>query len=313
MRHLRTVFDFDQPSVMRIFKRAQELKRQRRDRRLEPSLSGYVVGMLFEKPSTRTRVSFEAGVSLLGGSSVVLQSRDTQLQRGEPLRDAARVLGSYVDALVIRTFEQEIVDQYALHAGIPIINGLTDLDHPCQVMTDLFTIYERRESPFDLKWAWVGDGNNMAHGFIGLASLLGFELRVATPKNHAPDPAFLARAEQNGAKIFVTHEPEEAVQGAHVVSTDVWASMGQENEAEERRATFERFQVNAALLERAAEDHLVLHCLPAHRGEEITDDVLEGRHSVVFEQAGNRLPVQQAILEWLLGAGSVFVGEHDAA
>lgn len=308
MRHLRTVFDLDRDVVLSILQRAQELKRQRRDRRLEPSLSGRVVGMIFEKPSTRTRVSFEAGVSLLGGSSVVLQSRDTQLNRGEPLRDAARVLSSYVDALVIRTFQQEIVDEYARHAHIPIINGLTDLDHPCQVLTDLFTIYERREDPFALKWAWVGDGNNMAHGFIGLSAILGFELRVATPASHPPDPAFLARAESQGAKIRVTHDPQDAVKGAHVVSTDVWASMGQEDEAEMRRVAFEPYQVNAQLLEHAAEDHLVLHCLPAHRGEEITDDVLEGRHSVVFEQAGNRLPVQQAILEWLLGTGTTFAG-----
>lgn len=306
MRHLRTLFDLESSAIMQILHRAQVLKRDRREHRLAPTLSGRVIAMLFEKASTRTRVSFEAGVSLLGGSTVVLQARDTQLQRGEPLRDSARVLGSYVDALVLRTYGQDVLEEYARHASIPVINGLTDLDHPCQVLTDLFTVFERRESPFDLVWSWVGDGNNMANGFIAAAALLGFELRIAAPEGHDPDAGVLAKAQALGAKVSVHRDPAEAVRGAHVISTDVWVSMGQEEEAVQRLAAFAPFQVNSALLAHAEEDHLVLHCLPAHRGEEITDDVLEGRHSVVFQQAGNRLPVQQAILEWLLDIPGVF-------
>lgn len=309
MRHLRTVFDLDKEAMLSIFHRAQALKRDRRERRLAPTLSGRVVAMLFEKASTRTRVSFEAGTALLGGSTVVLQARDTQLQRGEPLRDAARVLGSYVDALVVRTFGQDVLEEYARHAGIPVINGLSDLDHPCQVLTDLFTVFERREHPFELTWAWVGDGNNMANGFVAAAAILGFELRIGAPAGHEPDAGFIERAQGMGARVSVVRDPVEAVRGAHVVSTDVWASMGQESEAAERKKVFAPYQVNAGLLAHAADDHFVLHCLPAHRGEEITDDVLEGRHSVVFQQAGNRLPVQQAILEWLLEVPGVWQSE----
>ena len=301
MKHLRTTFDIgDRATLERILERAQALKRARRERKLLPTLAGRVVAMMFEKHSTRTRVSFEAGIALLGGSSVVMQSRDTQLVRGEPLCDAARVLGSYVDALVVRTHGQEVLDEYARHAGIPVVNGLTNLDHPCQVITDVFTVFERRERPFALKWAWVGDGNNMANGFVAIAALTGMELRLAVPKGHEPDATYLDRARARGARIAVVNDPIEAVRGADVVSTDVWVSMGQEAEAEARRRAFTPFQLNASLMRHAAEDHFLLHCLPAHRGEEITEDVLEGRHSIVFQQAGNRLPVQQALLEWLL-------------
>ncbi len=301
MRHLRTTWDLgDEATITKILARAQELKRARSSRRLPPTLSARVVAMLFEKHSTRTRVSFEAGTALLGGSTVVLQARDTQLVRGEPLRDAARVMGSYVDALVVRTHGQDVIDEYARHAGIPVVNGLSDLDHPCQVLTDVFTVFERRERPFDLTWAWIGDGNNMANGFVAMAALTGLTLKIGTPEGYGPDAAFLERARAAGAKIAVVHDPAEAVRGADVVSTDVWVSMGQEDQREARLRAFAPFQLNASLLSKARDDHFVLHCLPAHRGEEITDDVLEGMHSLVFTQAGNRLPVQQALLEWLL-------------
>lgn len=295
MRHLRTVYDLgDGDAVRALLRRAQVLKRDRRARRLGPTLSGRVIAMLFEKESTRTRVSFEAGVALVGGSTVVMQARDTQLVAGEPLRDAARVFGGYVDALVVRTYGQSVIEEYARHAGVPVVNALTDLDHPCQVLTDLFTVFERRENPFDLVWSWVGDAEHMANGFIAAATLLGFELRVGVPEGRAPDAGYLERARAAGARVRVVHDAQEAVQGAHVVSTDAWGEGGAD------KAALVPFQVNAGLLAGADEGHFVLHRLPAHRGEEITDDVLEGRHSLAFEQAANRLPVQQAILEWLL-------------
>jgi ornithine carbamoyltransferase len=301
MRHLRTLFDLgDETTLQAVFRRAQQLKNDRREQRLAPSLAGRVVAMLFEQESTRTRVSFEAGVALLGGSTVALQARDTQLAKGEPLRDAARVLGGYVDALVVRSRRHEVIEEHARHAKVPVINGLSDLDHPCQVATDLFTVFERRESPFDLTWAWIGDGNHMANGFIAAATLLGFELRLAVPEGHAPDPGFLDRAATAGARVHVTHDPEEAVRGAHVISTDEWTTLDAAADAAERQRVIAPFQVNAQLLAGAADDHFVLHCLPANRGEEITDDVLEGRHSVVFHHAHNPLPFQQALLEWLL-------------
>jgi ornithine carbamoyltransferase len=294
MRHLRTVFDLEDKSVIEsLCARAQKLKRDRAERRLQPTLSGRVLAMLFEKHSTRTRVSFEAGVSLLGGSAVVMQARDTQLQQGEVLRDAARVVGGYVDVLMVRTFGQDIVEAYARHAGVPVVNGLSDLDHPCQVLTDLFTVYERHEDPFSLTWAWVGDGGHMLNGTIAAAALAGFELRVALPAGRAPDDAVLARARSMGARVEITDDPRAAVEGANVVSTDSWKA---------REDGTRGFTVDHALLAGAADDHLLLHPLPAQRGEEVTDDALEGRHSVVFQQAGNRLPVQQAILEHLIEA-----------
>lgn len=293
MRQLRSVPDLGDGDVVRsLMRRAQALKRDRRARRLQPTLSGRVIAMLFEKESTRTRVSFEAGVALLGGATVVMQARDTQLVAGEPLRDAARVFGSYVDALVVRSPRQDVIEEYARHTGVPVINGQSDADHPCQVLTDLFTVYERRESPFDLVWAWVGDAEHMANGFIAAATLLGFELRVGVPSGRSPDAGYLARARAAGAKVHVVHDAREAVAGAHVICTDAWGASPDD--------ALRGFQVNADLLSAADDDHFVLHRLPAQRGAEITDDVLEGRHSLVFQQAGNRLPVQQAILEWLL-------------
>lgn len=305
MLHLRTVFDIgDVRTLEKLLLRAQELKRRRAERRLAPTLSGRVVGMLFEKPSTRTRASFEAGVALLGGASVVLHGRDTQLATdGEPLRDAARVLGSYVDALVVRATTHAHVDELARHARVPVVNGLSELDHPAQVLTDLFTVFERKERPFDLKWAYVGEAQGTANGLVALAAVAGIELALALPEQQAPDAGFLQRARAAGARVEVVHDAAKAVEGAGVVSTDAWASLTRlDGEAREERARALRaFQVNDALLARAAEGAIVLHPLPARRGLEITDDVLEGMHSVAFQQAGNRLPVQQALLEWLLG------------
>lgn len=305
MLHLRTVFDIpDRPTLERLLLRAQRLKRARADRRMAPTLSGRVVGMLFERSSTRTRASFEAGIALLGGATVVLHGRDTQLgTEGEPWRDAARVLGSYVDALVVRAQSHAHVEELARHARVPVVNGLSELDHPCQVVTDLFTVFERREKPFDVKWAYVGEAQGTANGLVALSALTGLELALAMPERQSPDAGFLERAKAAGARVAVVREPAQAVQGAGVVSTDAWASLqGLEGTARAARIkALERFQVNDALLAGAADDCTVLHPLPARRGLEITDDVLEGMHSVAFQQAGNRLPVQQAILEWLLG------------
>lgn len=295
MRHLRSVWDADDKETLeRILRRAQALKHDRRERRLAPTLSGRVLAMLFEKESTRTRMSFESGVAQLGGSCVVMQARDTQLVSGELLRDAARVIGGYCDAMMVRTFGHDAIEEYARHAGVPVINGMSDLDHPCQVLTDLFTVFERREDPFGLTWAWVGESRGVANGLLAAASLCGFELRIASPEARAPDAGYRARAGEKNANVIYTEDPKEAVAGAHVVMTGSWTG------GEEARDLLAPYQLAGGLLAEADDDHLVLHALPAQRGQEITDDVLEGRHSVVFQQASNRLPVQQALLEWLL-------------
>ncbi len=264
-------------------------------------LEGMTLGLLFEKASTRTRVSFEVAAWQLGGHAIMLTARDTQLGRGEPVKDTARVLARYLDALVVRTFEHEKIEEMARHADVPVVNALTDSSHPCQVLGDLLTISERlghdAVARGDVDVAWVGDGNNMANSWLEACAVLGFRLRLACPEGYDPDPRLLARA---GAKARLTRSPREAVAGAQVVNTDVWASMGQEAEAEERRRAFQGYLVDKVLLGAAAPGAMVLHCLPAHRGEEIAEDVLEGPQSVVFDQAENRLHAQKALLELLL-------------
>jgi ornithine carbamoyltransferase len=292
MRHLRTTLDVgDKKTLEALLLRAQELKRDRQKRRLAPTLSGRVVGMLFEKPSTRTRVSFEAGVKLLGGDAVVLQGRDIWLHSdgsdGELLRDTARVLGGNLDLLVVRpAASHATVDELARHSGVPVINGLSDRDHPCQVLTDLFTIYERRERPWDARVAFVGDSVPMAHGWLALSALTGIELRLALPEGVSIDTELVKKA---SAHTRIGHDPFAAVDDADIVITAAWG-----------KTVSHGFCVDDALLARASPDALVLHPLPAHRGHEITDDVLEGSRSVVFQQASNRMPVQQAVLEHLL-------------
>ena len=264
-------------------------------------LQGMMLGLVFEKASTRTRVSFEVAAWQLGGSAVMLASRDTQLGRGAPIRDTARVLARYLDALVVRTFEHEKLEEMARHADVPVVNALTDSSHPCQVLADLLTISERfgqeAVARGAVEVAWVGDGNNMANSWLEACAVLGFGLRLACPPGYDPDPRLLARA---GSKARLTRSPREAVAGAAVVNTDVWASMGQEAEVEQRRRAFQGFLVDRALLSAAAPGAIVLHCLPAHRGEEIADEVLEGPQSAVFDQAENRLHAQKALLELLL-------------
>ena len=264
-------------------------------------LGGMTLGLLFEKASTRTRVSFEVAAWQLGGHAIMLTARDTQLGRGEPVKDTARVLARYLDALVVRTFEHEKIEEMARHADVPVVNALTDASHPCQVLADLLTVSERfghdTVARGGVEVAWVGDGNNMANSWLEACAVLGFGLRLACPPGYDPDPRLLARA---GARARLTRSPREAVAGASVVNTDVWASMGQEAEAEQRRRAFEGYLVDQALLGAAAPGAIVLHCLPAHRGEEIAEEVMEGPQSAVFDQAENRLHAQKALLEFLL-------------
>jgi ornithine carbamoyltransferase len=270
-------------------------------------LAGKSLGLLFDKPSTRTRVSFETAMIQLGGSPLFISSKDTQMSRDEPIKDTARVLSRYLDALAIRTFSQEVIQEFAESAGIPVINALTDAYHPCQVLSDLLTVIEHKGSYQDLKIAWVGDGHNMAQSWINAAGTLGFELHLACPEGYFPDAQILSGAAQkSNARITLNSDPIAAVKDADVVNTDVWASMGQEAEQKARQKIFADFQVNAALLENAAKDVIVLHCLPAHREEEITEAILEGPHSVVWDQSENKLHMHKAILDILIIGGSYF-------
>ena len=263
-------------------------------------LKGKTLAMIFAKSSTRTRVSFEVGTQQLGGNALFLSSRDIQLGRGEPIKDMARVLSRYVDGIMIRTFAQADVEDLAQFATVPVINGLTDLLHPCQLLADLLTITEAFGTLEGRVVAWIGDGNNMANSWIEAAGLLGFELRLACPEGYEPNhDIFEAGARRT--KLLITEDPEEAIAGAHVVNTDVWASMGQESEAEHRRKAFDGYCVDARLMAGAAPDAIVLHCLPAHRGEEISEEVLEGPHSRVWDEAENRLHAQKALLAMLMG------------
>ena len=266
-----------------------------------PSLSGRTLGLLFDKPSTRTRVSFEAAMIQLGGASVFISAKDTQISRNEPVRDTARVLSRYLDGLAIRTYSQDLLDEYAQFADIPVINALTDLYHPCQVLSDLLTIIENKGTCGGLKIAWIGDGNNMAHSWINAASVLGLELVLACPEGYFPDRRIMEKAlARKCGNISLESDVIEAVKKADVINTDVWASMGQESESDERKKTFEGFQVNTELLKYASDEVIVMHCLPAHRGEEISAEVLEGPHSVVWDQSENKMHMHKAILEKLI-------------
>ncbi|MFA5889412.1 MAG: ornithine carbamoyltransferase [Actinomycetota bacterium] len=267
------------------------------------ALAGCAVGMIFEKPSTRTRVSFEVGVSELGGWPLVLSASEMQLGRGETIEDTARVLSRYLGMLVVRTFGQDRLDRLARAASIPVVNALSDLEHPCQVLADLLTIREHLGDPGGRTLAYVGDGNNVAHSLMIGGALSGMHVRIGVPPGYEPIPQVVRRAEEiaegGGGSIVVTTDAARAVAGAHVVYTDVWASMGQEAEAEERRLIFAPYQVNEHLVSSASPDAIVMHCLPAHRGEEISDEVIEGERSVVWDQAENRLHSQKALMEWL--------------
>ncbi len=297
-----SVYDLTRRDFDRIFSHAANLKAMLKDGIIYQPLAGKTLGMVFDKSSTRTRLSFEAGMYQLGGLAIYLNSRDTQLGRGETIADTARIVSRYLDGVMIRTFSQESVEELARHATIPIINGLTDLMHPCQIVSDLFTIVERKGAYEGLKIAYVGDGNNVANSWIDAAAKLPFKLALACPKGYDPDARILERARKKAPKgVTLYRDPVQAVKNADVVYTDVWASMGQEAEQEARAKVFENYQVNRKLLQHAKPDAVVMHCLPAHRGEEISAEVLDGPQSVVWDEAENRLHVQKAILEILMG------------
>jgi ornithine carbamoyltransferase len=299
-RHFLRLTEYTRDELLAILALGRDLKARQQRGEPHPLLAGKTLAMLFEKSSTRTRVSFEVGMFQLGGHALFLSPRDTQIGRGEPVRDTARVLSRYVDAVMVRTFSQQVLEELAQWSTVPVVNGLTDLLHPCQVMADLLTVLERRGSLEDLKVAWVGDGNNMAHSWINAASVLRFGLRLACPEGYLPAPEVLAAAREAGAVVEVLADPVEAARGAQVVTTDVWASMGQEAEKEARARAFRGYCVDARVMTAAARSAIFLHCLPAHRGEEVAEDVLEGPHSAVWDEAENRLHVQKAVLVTLL-------------
>jgi ornithine carbamoyltransferase len=304
-KDLLSLFDLDAAELRGLIARAGELKRLRAMRAEHRPLAGKVLGMIFEKASTRTRVSFEVGMYELGGHAVYLAAQGTQIGRGELMRDTARVLGRYCHGIVIRTYGQEIAEELARFAAVPVINGLTDRLHPCQLLADLATVAEYF-GPSMLaagpRYAWIGDGNNMANSWIEAAALLDLDLVIACPEGYDPDPALLARVRAGGrGRIAIVRDPREAARDADVINTDVWASMGEEEEAAAKARAFAGYCVDEALLKLARPHAVVLHCLPAHRGEEITEAVLEGPRSLVWAQAENRLHSQKAVLERLLG------------
>ena len=300
-KDILSLSELDRTDFDLLFDRARELKGRHKKGICEKSLAGKTVGLIFEKPSTRTRISFEAATAQMGGTALFIQVADTQLSRSEPVADTARVMDRYLDALVLRTFSHAMQAEFAEVARIPIINALSDTCHPCQVLSDLLTVIEYKKGLSGLKIAWIGDGNNMAHSWLEAAAKLDFTLSLACPEAYMPDREILAAAmdEANG-RIIVSNDPVLAASGADVVNTDVWASMGQEAESESRKEIFTPFQVNSRLLSHAAPDAIVMHCLPAHRGEEISAEVLDGSQSVVWDQTENKLHMHKAILEVLI-------------
>lgn len=298
--------DFTSSEILYLLDTALELKKQQKQGKPHAHLSGKVLGMIFEKSSTRTRVSFEVGMLQLGGHAIFLSSKDIQLGRGETIADTAKVLSRYVDGIMVRTFGHESVEEFAKHATVPVINGLTDLHHPTQVMADLLTILENKGKLAGLKMCYVGDGNNnMAHSLMEGAAKVGMHISVASPVGYEPNEeitlAVKEVAKQTGSVVEVTNNPVEAISQADVVVTDVWTSMGQEAETAHRLEVFKAFQVNSELCLHAKSDYLFLHCLPAHRGEEVTAEIIDGPHSVVFDEAENRLHAQKAIMKVLMG------------
>ena len=300
-KDLLSEYDLERADYECIFEKAHRLKRLLREGREHATLRGKTLGMIFDKSSTRTRISFEVGMYQLGGIALFLSNRDTQLGRGEIIADSARIMSRYLNGIMIRTFSQESVEEFARYATIPVINGLTDLLHPCQLLSDLFTIIEKRGRYEGLKIAYIGDGNNMANSWINAAAKLPFHLDLACPDGYDPDSMILKRGISEAPAGIVLHrDPIEAARDADVIYTDVWVSMGQEKEREERLRRFRGYQVNQDLISRARKDVLVMHCLPAHRGEEITAEVIDGSHSVIIDEAENRLHVQKAIMELLM-------------
>ena len=294
--------DFSKDELIALFDLADRMKAGKYDKK---PLAGKSLAMIFMKSSTRTRVSFEVGTYQLGGHALFLSPRDVQLGRGEPIADTARVLSRYVDGIMIRTFAHQDIEELAKYADVPVINGLTDLVHPCQVLADLLTVRQHLKTKLeDLVVAWIGDGNNMANSWINAAYRFGFELRIACPEGYEPADHLVARANKT-TKIVITRDTAEAAKGAHVVNTDVWASMGQEDEQKQRERAFRGFTVNSALMKKADKSAIFLHCLPAHRGEEVAAEVIDGAQSRVWDEAENRLHIQKAIMAALMGGEKI--------
>ncbi len=305
-KDLLSLHDLTRDELEEILALAAELKALQKSGVTHTILQGKTLGMIFEKSSTRTRVSFETGMYQLGGQALFLSSHDLQIGRGEPVRDTARVLSRYLDGVMIRTFAHETLEEFARWADIPVINGLSDLLHPCQVLADLLTVRERCGKDLSgLKLAFIGDGNNMAHSLMYGCAKMGIDFAVATPPDYEPDGNVVANAREDaresGATILLTHDVAEAAKGADILCTDVWVSMGEEAEREKRRHDLAGYQINRALLEKAAKRAIVMHCLPAHRGEEITEDVFEANAAVIFDEAENRLHAQKAVLALTMG------------
>ena len=294
-RHFVSLFDLNQDEIHKIFELTKKLKESQKKGIEHKVLKDKTLAMVFEKPSLRTRVTFETGMTQLGGHAIYLAPADIQLGKRESVGDVARNLSRWVDFIMARVFAHKTVEELSNCALIPVINALSDVEHPCQVMADLFTIIEHKESLDNLIITYVGDGNNVCNSFIAASCILGFGLHIATPSGYEPNKDYLKRSKN----VMLTTDPKQAVIDADIIYTDVWASMGQEQEATERKRVFADYQVNSQLLVHAKQDHLVMHCLPAHRGEEITDEVIDGPHSVVLDEAENRLHVQKAILVWL--------------
>jgi ornithine carbamoyltransferase len=298
VKHFLQFRDLDREEFEHLFRRTRVIKERFKNYVAYQPLVDRMLAMVFEKSSTRTRVSFEAGIYQLGGSSIVLNMGETQLGRGEPIEDVARVVSRMVDIVMIRTFEHSNIERFAAHSRVPVINGLTNDYHPCQVLADMYTFIENRGPIGGKTIAWVGDGNNMCNTWIQAAEIFGFKLNIATPQAYAVEPARLAGAGRERVEVFGS--PRDAVQGAHLVTTDVWTSMGFEAQAAARRSAFAGFMVDAHLMALAAPDALFMHCLPAHRGEEVSAEVLDGPQSVVWDEAENRMHVQKALMEYLL-------------
>ncbi len=298
VRHFLSLLDLNSDELHNLILRGIELKALRDEGKQACTLSGKNLAMIFDKSSTRTRVSFEVGMSQLGGHAIFLSPRDTQLGRGEPVPDAARVISRMVDGVMIRTFDHALVETFAQYSKKPVINGLTDKLHPCQLLADMQTYFEHRGNIAGKKVTWIGDGNNMCHSYINAAIRYGFSLAIACPKGYEPDADILANA---GDRAAIIHNPMEAAKDADLIVTDVWASMGQEEEQKRRESDFADYQVNAKVMAQADPNALFMHCLPAHREEEVTTEVLEGPQSVVWDEAENRLHAQNALLEFLMG------------
>lgn len=300
-KDILTLLDLTKEDFDMLFKRSLELKAMQKKGTEHKPLADKTLGLIFDKASTRTRISFETAMIQLGGTPIFISSKDTQIARNEPISDTARVLSRYLDGLAIRTYSQDLLSAFAEYGSIPVINALTDLYHPCQVLSDLMTVIEYKGGYENLKIAWVGDGNNVANSWINAAVMIGLNFILACPEGYFPNPEIIDMARDQGCtKITITSDPVEAVRDADVIYTDVWASMGQEDEHQKRKKAFASFIVNNALVEKARDDVIVMHCLPAHRGEEISEEVLEGPYSVVWDQAENKLHMTKAILEWLL-------------